>query len=138
MRRGSSRSGRAAESLCRLGRDGAAALGVVGEDHGGHDHGHDDGEEPGRVVDQLGGQRGLEGATAGVVPPTLALRRETEDLEQIVDRLTTERAVRERVDGLNERIRKANVGLMDGPPVILRPLDADAVVAGWADRRSGR
>ncbi|GAA0472069.1 DUF1992 domain-containing protein [Paractinoplanes deccanensis] len=79
-----------------------------------------------------------ENATAGVVPPTLALRRETEDLEQIVDRLTTERAVRERVDGLNERIRKANVGLMDGPPVILRPLDADAVVAGWADRRSGR
>ncbi|XVV09415.1 DUF1992 domain-containing protein [Actinoplanes sp. CA-131856] len=77
-----------------------------------------------------------EGATAGVVPPTLALRRETEDLEEIVDRLTTERAVRERVDGLNERIRQANVGLMDGPPVILRPFDPDAVVAAWKARRS--
>ncbi|SNY49149.1 DUF1992 domain-containing protein [Paractinoplanes atraurantiacus] len=77
-----------------------------------------------------------EGATAGVVPPTLALRRETEDLEEIVDRLTTESAVRERVDGLNERIRQANVGLMDGPPVILRPLDPGTVVAGWKARRS--
>ncbi|MFF5076879.1 DUF1992 domain-containing protein [Actinoplanes sp. NPDC000266] len=77
-----------------------------------------------------------EGAAAGVVPPTLALRRETEDLDEIVDRLTAEREVRERVDGLNERIRQANVGLMDGPPVILRPFDADAVVAGWRARRS--
>ncbi|XVU22225.1 DUF1992 domain-containing protein [Actinoplanes sp. CA-054009] len=76
-----------------------------------------------------------EGATAGVVPPTLALRRETEDLDEIVDRLKTEREVRERVDQLNERIRQANVGLMDGPPVILRPVDADAVVAGWKARR---
>ncbi|MEU8818456.1 DUF1992 domain-containing protein [Actinoplanes sp. NPDC048796] len=79
-----------------------------------------------------------EGAGAGVVPPTLALRRETEDLETIVDRLRTEREVRERVDGLNERIRKANVGLMDGPPVILRPFDPDAVVAGWRQRRADR
>ncbi|MEV4348836.1 DUF1992 domain-containing protein [Actinoplanes sp. NPDC049596] len=77
-----------------------------------------------------------ENATAGVVPPTLALRREVEDLEEIVDRLRTEREVRERVDGLNERIRKANVGLMDGPPVILAPLDPEAVVAGWRERRA--
>jgi hypothetical protein len=76
-----------------------------------------------------------EGATAGVIPPTLALRRETEDLEEIVDRLATEREVRDRVAGINERIRKANVGLMDGPPVILRPLDEDAVVNAWKQRR---
>ncbi len=79
-----------------------------------------------------------EGATAGVIPPTLALRRETEDLEAKVDRLPTEREVRDYVADLNERVRRATVGLMDGPPVILRPFDAEAVVEAWAARRSAR
>jgi hypothetical protein len=72
-----------------------------------------------------------EGATAGVIPPTLALRRETEDLPRTVGRLRTEREVRDYVAELNERIRKARVGLMDGPPVVLPPVDADQVVAAW-------
>ena len=78
-----------------------------------------------------------EGATAGVIPPTLALRRETEDLNEKVDRLRTEGEVRDYVAGLNERIRKARVGLMDGPPVVLPPFDGDAVVTAWRARRSG-
>ena len=76
-----------------------------------------------------------EGATAGVIPPTLALRREVEDLERIVDRLRTETEVRERVAGLNERLAKARVGLMDGPPVVLPPLDPDQIAAAWRERR---
>ena len=76
-----------------------------------------------------------EGATAGVVPPTLALRRETEDLEEKVDRLRTEHEVRDYVADLNERLHKATVGLMDGPPVVLPPFDSDAVVASWQARR---
>jgi hypothetical protein len=76
-----------------------------------------------------------EGATAGVIPPTLAVRRETEDLEAKVDRLHTEREVRDYLADLDERIRRARVGLMDGPPVVLPPLDADQVVAGWRERR---
>jgi hypothetical protein len=77
-----------------------------------------------------------EGATSGVIPPTLALRREVEDLDAIVDRLRTETEVRDRVAGLNTRIDKARVGLMDGPPVLLPPLDPDAVVTGWRERRA--
>ena len=77
-----------------------------------------------------------EGATAGVIPPTLALRREVEDLAARVDRLGAEREVRDYVAELNERIRRARVGLMDGPPVLLPPRDADAVVAGWRERRA--
>ncbi|MBU2669395.1 DUF1992 domain-containing protein [Actinoplanes bogorensis] len=77
-----------------------------------------------------------EGATAGVIPPTLALRRETEDLEVKVDRLKTEREVRGYVADLNERIHQATVGRMDGPPVILRPFDIDAVVEAWKERRA--
>ena len=76
-----------------------------------------------------------EGATAGVIPPTLALRREVEDLDEIVDRLRTEGEVRDRVTQLNERIHQARVGRMDGPPVVLPSLDTDRVVAGWRERR---
>lgn len=76
-----------------------------------------------------------EGATAGVIPPTLALRRETEDLAEKVDRLRTEREVRDYLADLNQRIRRATVGLMDGPPVILRPVEVDQAVAGWRARR---
>jgi hypothetical protein len=76
-----------------------------------------------------------EGATAGVVPPTLALRRETEELESRVDRVRTEREIRDYLADLNERLRKARVGLMDGPPVVLPPFDADHVVAAWRARR---
>jgi hypothetical protein len=76
-----------------------------------------------------------EGATAGVIPPTLAVRRETEELEAKVDRLHTEREVRDYLADLDERIRRARVGLMDGPPVVLPPLDADRVAAGWRERR---
>jgi hypothetical protein len=77
-----------------------------------------------------------EGATAGVIPPTLALRREAEELVAKVDRLGTEREVRDYLADLNERLRKARVGLMDGPPVVLPPVEADEVVAGWRERRA--
>ncbi|HEU4346860.1 MAG TPA: DUF1992 domain-containing protein [Actinoplanes sp.] len=76
-----------------------------------------------------------EGETAGLLPPTLALRREREDLDRRVDRLATEQAVRDHVTALNEQIRKARVGLMDGPPTLLPPVDADDVVRGWRRRR---
>lgn len=77
-----------------------------------------------------------EGATAGVIPPTLALRRAAEDVELVVDRLKTEQDVRDHVAELNGRIDKARRGLMDGPPVLLRSFDVDAVVAGWRERKS--
>ena len=79
-----------------------------------------------------------EGATASVLPPSLQLRRDAEDLQELVDRRTSESAVRDLVERLNERIRKARVGLMDGPAVLLPPLDADTVVRGWRERRSRR
>ena len=77
-----------------------------------------------------------EGGTDAVLPPTLAVRRERAEIERFVDRKTSERAVRDYVAALNEQIRKARVGLLDGPPTLLPPLDADAVVQGWRERRS--
>ena len=75
---------------------------------------------------------------ASVLPPTLQLRREAQGLEKLVDRRSTEAAVRQLVAALNEQIRKARVGLLDGPPVLLPPFDADAVVRGWRERRLKR
>jgi hypothetical protein len=79
-----------------------------------------------------------EGEAGGVLPPTLALRREREELDRLVDRKTSEPAVREYVAALNEQIRKARVGLLDGPPTLLPPLDADDVVRRWRERRAAR
>jgi hypothetical protein len=79
-----------------------------------------------------------EGEGASILPPTLQLRREVEELEKLVDRRSSENAVREFVAALNEQIRKARVGLLDGPPVLLPPFDADAVVRGWRARRLRR
>ena len=77
-----------------------------------------------------------EGGGSGVLPPTLALRREAEDLPQIVDRLRYEAAVRDRVAAVNDRIRRARLGQLDGPAVLLTPFDADEVVRGWRERRA--
>ena len=76
-----------------------------------------------------------EGAAAGALPPTLAVRREAEDLRETVDRRHSEAEVRTYVAALNEQIRKARVGLLDGPPPLLPPVDADEVVRGWRARR---
>ena len=79
-----------------------------------------------------------EGGTSGVLPGTLRVRREAEDLPRLADGRSTEKAVRELVAEVNERIRKARVGLLDGPPVLLPPFDADDVVEAWRYRRSQR
>lgn len=79
-----------------------------------------------------------EGAGPGVLPPTLALRREREEIAREADRRHTEEQVREYVAALNEQIRKARAGLLDGPPTLLPALDAEVIVRGWRDRRAGR
>ncbi|MET7403020.1 DUF1992 domain-containing protein [Dactylosporangium sp. NPDC005572] len=71
---------------------------------------------------------------AGGIPPTLRLRREIEDLPATVRRFRTEERVRAAVAELNDRIEHANRGHVEGPPVMLRPLDADAVVREWLAR----
>ena len=77
-----------------------------------------------------------EGESSGVLPPTLALRRERAEIEPLVDKKATEQAVRDYVAALNEQIRQARVGLLDGPPTLLPPLDADEIVKGWRARRA--
>ena len=74
-------------------------------------------------------REGITGDTA--LPTTLRLLREIEDIQKAAARKTSERDVRDLVDDLNRRIVDAIRGHVDGPPVPLRRVDADAVVRGW-------
>ncbi len=74
----------------------------------------------------------------GALPPTLALRREAEDLAGIVDRHTSEAAVRAFVDAFNAKVRRAQMGLLDGPATVLPTVNVDEVLRGWRRRRRRR
>ena len=71
----------------------------------------------------------------GMLPASLKLRREIEDIAQTVATKKTEAAVRKVVEDLNERIRRAQRGHLDGPPVVLSTVDADEVVEAWLGLR---
>ncbi|MER7276550.1 DUF1992 domain-containing protein [Dactylosporangium sp. NPDC000244] len=68
------------------------------------------------------------------IPPTLRLRREVEDLPESLGDFRTEESLRRAVADLNVRIERARRGLTEGPPTLLHPLDADAMVAEWRRR----
>ena len=71
------------------------------------------------------------------LPEPLLLRRQSERIDDTVAPLRTEQAVRDHVEELNRQIRRARLAT-SGPPVILRLLVADDVVARWRARQPGR
>jgi hypothetical protein len=73
----------------------------------------------------------------GALPASLMLRREVEDVQRTVAAKKTEAAVRRVVDDLNERIRRAQRGHVDGPPVVLSTVDADEVIRVWRSAQPG-
>jgi hypothetical protein len=76
-------------------------------------------------------REGIKGDTA--LPTTLRLRREIEDIQTAAAKKRTEADVRELVADLNRRIVLAVRGHLDGPPVPLRPVNADEVVRRWRE-----
>jgi hypothetical protein len=70
------------------------------------------------------------------LPPALKLSREVEDLPDTLDKLDNEAAVREALDELNARIRKALIGPIDGPPLRFGLRDVDAEAQAWRERRT--
>ena len=65
------------------------------------------------------------------LPPALEIRLDVERTLKRVAALHAEEQVRETIRSLNERIRKASLGPVWGPPVDVVPLDVDEVVAQW-------
>jgi hypothetical protein len=76
-------------------------------------------------------REGLSGTA--MLPPSLQLAREIELLPETVRALPTEQAVRETVERLNRRIAE-HLLVPSGPPVPLRPVDAEPLVAQWRAR----
>ena len=74
----------------------------------------------------------------GVLPPALALRKEDAELDDALDRETTETGVRRVVGDFNRRVVEARRQLTGGPPVITPTRDEDAEVAAWRARRVER
>lgn len=70
-----------------------------------------------------------------VLPPVLAARLEIERTLEAVWMSSTETEVRRRLERLNETIRAANYSPIAGPPGGVRPVEIEAVVAEWRQRR---
>ncbi|GAA2237464.1 DUF1992 domain-containing protein [Herbiconiux moechotypicola] len=74
----------------------------------------------------------------GLGPPALTLRTEHAELDDRLDRLHTEREVRDTLHDFNRRVIEARRQLLGGPPVITPTRDVETEVAAWRDRRSER
>lgn len=72
------------------------------------------------------------------LPTSLALRKEAYTIDATVADVPREDLVREILDDLNRRIRDSHRRPVDGPPLVARPVDAEATVARWRLRRGGR
>ena len=84
--------------------------------------------------------RGLierEGLT-GLAPPALSLRTEHQQLDDVLDGLGTEAAVRAHLDDFNSRIVEARRQLTGGPPVVTPTRDVDDELRRWRERREDR
>lgn len=74
----------------------------------------------------------------GVLPAALQVRKDDAELDGNLDRLATEHEVRDAVAEFNERIRRARIQPLGGPPVITRERDEEAQVEAWRERRTAR
>ncbi|GGV14813.1 DUF1992 domain-containing protein [Streptomyces spectabilis] len=72
-----------------------------------------------------------------VLSPTLALRKEAEDVLAAAADAPSERVARRLVTELNEKISEALRRPPPGPPLGLRPYDVDEVAREWRDRHAG-
>ncbi|MFE7468391.1 DUF1992 domain-containing protein [Streptomyces sp. NPDC057499] len=78
----------------------------------------------------------LQREGVSVLPPTLALRKEAEDLVAALPGVRTEREVRSLLADVNEKIRANLQKPPPGPPLNRKPFDVEAVVAEWREARA--
>lgn len=71
------------------------------------------------------------------LPTTLALRKQVRELLDLLADVSDEQAVREIVTALNLRILDSHRHRLDGPPIIIRPVDLEQAVADWKASRRG-
>ena len=72
----------------------------------------------------------------GVLPPSLALRKEDAELDDRLDTLNVEAEVRRHLEDFNSRVISARYQLPEGPPLITMPRDVEVEVTRWRERRT--
>lgn len=73
-----------------------------------------------------------------MLPPSIQLRKDDAALDEQLDQLSNETAVRLEIGQFNERVIRARYQLPAGPPLITMPRDVEATVTAWAERRAAR
>jgi hypothetical protein len=73
--------------------------------------------------------------TGALLPPSLQLRKELEDLPARLSKVRTEREVCEIVTDLNKRIRAEILIPRGGPPLLVRLVDVEEEVERWRATR---
>ena len=74
----------------------------------------------------------------GVLPAALQLRKDDLELDDLLDRLTSELEVRRELEDFNRRVVHARRQIEGGPPVVTPTRDVDAEVGRWRERRARR
>lgn len=74
-------------------------------------------------------------SVTAVLPPSLALAKEVEDLPGLLARERSEKNVRAIVTDLNDRILAAHRRPQEGPPMRVMTRDVEKVVAAWREGR---
>jgi hypothetical protein len=73
-----------------------------------------------------------------VLPPSIQLRKDDAELDDLMDRQHSENAARQVVEDFNGRVIAARYGIPVGPPLITMPRDVDEALADWRRRREER
>jgi hypothetical protein len=83
-------------------------------------------------------KRLVERERISVLPPSLQVRKDDLELDGLLDGLATPTMVRKEVEDFNERVAKARIQPLGGPPMITQMRDVDAEVEAWNERRDRR
>ena len=74
----------------------------------------------------------------GIAPPAIGLRKEDQELDDVLDREPNEDGVRRVVEDFNRRVVDARRQLTGGPPVVTRTRDPEDEVLAWRARIAAR
>lgn len=72
------------------------------------------------------------------LPTSLSLRKQKATIDETLDDVRDPALARRLVEDLNARIRDANVRQPEGVPIYTAPLDVEATLARWRERREGQ
>ncbi len=70
-----------------------------------------------------------------ILPLSVQLRREDAELDDKLDQLLDEAAVRQAVETFNDSVIRARYQPPEGPPLLTMPRDVEETVEAWASRR---